>query len=149
MHIRQLTSDDLAQLRDQLRELAVLNWQETGYLREFNPNFEQIGSLVDIGVMTALGAIDRDGKLIGYSAFIVAPHTHNRDVIVGANDALFVHPEHRAGTLGGRMILETELEAKRLGASVFLWHCRWGSDLVNILRRHGYSDVDTVIGKEL
>lgn len=131
-----------------VRYLLEANWAETGFDFPFNPSVEMYQAMADAGIAFALAAFD-GGKVIGYCTVCVAKHPHNPDVIVGANDALFVAPEYRNGTATGRLIKAAEAEAQRRGAVRFTWHCRAGTGFADLLEKHGYTPVDVVVMRGL
>lgn len=146
MEIREFRMREYAEVLD---ALGLEHWQEVGYLDKLDLNHDMYAAMQDAGGLHALGAFNGD-ELRGYCVFIVCPHTHNRNVTVAMNDALFLHPDERGKTTGARLIRAAETRAHELGAAKFLWHCPTGSELHHMLmRHHGYSEVDTVIGKDL
>ncbi len=126
--------------------LLAANWAETGFDFPFAPDVAAYQRLFDAGIVFAVAAFDND-QIIGYCTVCVIPHPHNPDIVVASNDALFVDPVHRGGTVAPRLIRAAEDEARRRGASRFTWHCRAGTPLADVLTRHGYSPVDIVVMK--
>lgn len=133
---------------DRLRPLLEQNWAETGFDFPFNPSVEMYRVMHDVGVMFGLIA-EIDGEPVGYCSVCVSPHPHNPAVIVGSNDALFVAPAHRGGTVAPRLIAASERLAREQGATRFCWHCRAGTPLADTFARHGYTPADTVVMKEI
>lgn len=128
----------------QARELIAANWAETGFDFPFAPNEQAYAHLAQAGLLFAVAAFKQE-EIIGYCTVMVSPHMHNPEVIVAANDALFVAPEYRKGTVTARIIRAAENEAARRGAGRFLWHCRAGTNFAQVLTRHGYEPVDNVV----
>lgn len=133
---------------DRLRPLLEQNWVETGFGFPFDPSIEMYQAMFEAEVMFGLVA-EIDGEPVGYCSVSVVAHAHNPAVIVGSNDALFVAPEHRGGTVAARLIAAAERLAKTRGASRFCWHSRAGTPLADTLARHGYEPVDVVVMKEI
>jgi len=131
-----------------ISDLLAANWAETGFDFPFAPDIGMYQRMFDAGMVFAVAAFKGD-ELVGYCTVCVVPHVHNPAIVVASNDALFVAPAHRRGTAPGRLILAAETEAKRRGASRFTWHCRAGTPLAEMLTRHGYSPIDTVVMKGL
>lgn len=123
------------------------NWHETGFDFRLNPSEQMYRSAVDTGLMFVLAAFDGD-NIVGYCTMVVHPHMHNPDVIVAANDALFVKREYR-GMTGARLIRMAERESARRGASRVLWHTRTGTRLHDTFVKRGYKPIDTVVMKEI
>lgn len=144
----QLQLENPGEVIPQMRPLLELNWAETGFDFPFDPDVEMYGRLFSLGLLFAVSA-RVDGEIVGYCTVCVTPHAHNPAVLVASNDALFVHPDHRSGTVGARLIRFAEDCALERGASRFLWHCRAGTPLAATLERHGYTPADIVVMKEL
>lgn len=81
-------------------------------------NFRQItGSLV---IVTAR----REGNLIGYCVWTVAPHLHYADSgLMAYNDAYFVVKEYRHGATGAKLLIASENILKERGVKkIFNFH---------------------------
>jgi predicted GNAT superfamily acetyltransferase len=113
-------------------------------IMELNPLVEVYRELEDKGTLLSLGVFDDDGSLIGYSINILAPNLHYGDVMMCQNDVLFLREDHRKGTLGLRLMRETESQAKARGAEVMVWHAKPGSNLDQVLQRLRYDVQDIV-----
>lgn len=143
-----LSIENPAEIIPQIRDLLALNWAETGFDFEFAPDVAMYQKMFDAG--SVFGVLAKvDDQAVGYCTVCVSPHPHNPAVVVASNDALFVHHEHRGGTIGARVIRFAELCAAEMGASRFLWHCRAGTPLAGTLERHGYQPVDNVVMRRL
>ena len=90
-----------------------------------------------------------EGKLIGYSAFFVNRHLHYEDTVLASNDVLFLHPDHRLGMTGIRLIKFSEKELSTVGAHKVTWHAKHNTHLIPILTRLGYKNEEVVMGKIL
>lgn len=137
-----------AELIPRITDLLAANWAETGFDFPFDPDVGMYQRMFEAGIVFAVAAFSSD-EIVGYCTVCVVPHAHNPAVLVASNDALFVAPAHRNGTAAGRLILAAEAEAKRRGASRFSWHCRAGTPLAEMLTKHGYLPIDTVVVKGL
>lgn len=131
-----------------IRDLLNLHWAEVGLDFEFDPDIDVYARMAELGMLFAVAAFDGE-NIVGYCTVTVMAHPHNKRVIFGSNDALFVHPDYRAGLVSGRIILTAQAEAKRRGATKFMWHCRAGTPLATMFERHGYEPVDMVVMKEI
>jgi len=131
-----------------ISDLLSANWAETGFDFPFAPDVGMYQRLFDAGIVFAVAAFSGQ-EIVGYCTVCVTPHAHNPSILVAANDALFVAPARRNSLVAGRLIHAAEAEAKRRGASRFSWHCRAGTPLAEVLERHGYSPIDTVVMKGL
>lgn len=90
-----------------------------------------------------------DGETIGYSLNLFGPHLHYRHLIVAQNDVLFMAPKHRGGTLGVRLIYQTEAVAKQRGAHVMSWHAKRDTALEHVLPKLGYGVQDIYFTRRL
>ena len=144
----QIRTVDAVESIQKYRDLMLENWRETGFKFEFNPSLEMARAMQDNGIMFALGAFDGD-EMVGYSTAMVAPHWFNPAEVWCMSDALFVKREYRQGLTGGKLILATEAEAKKRGATAMLWHTRSGTSLSDAFEMRGYKPADLVMMKGL
>lgn len=98
-----------------------------------NPNWEKYQELTDSGSMFTL-ALRKDGVLVGYSANLLGPHLHYRDLVVAINDVLYVTPDTR-GLAALRLMAETKQVARDRGAKLMLWHAKPDTSLDRMLKR--------------
>lgn len=130
----------------QVTDLIAENWAETGCDWEIKPNWQMYGKLFESGYLISLAAFDGN-EIVGYSLATVSPHLFNPDVKVCQSSALFVRPLHRNRLVSGRLIIETEREAKRRGANRVVWQTRANTLLAGMLRKRGYEDADVAMMK--
>ena len=86
-------------------------------------------------------------KLVGYSAFFLAPHPHYEDTLVAQNDVLFLTKTARLGMSGVRLIKFSEESMRAAGAHKITWHVKFTNDFRPILHRLGYLDEEVMCGK--
>lgn len=91
----------------------------------------------------------QDGVLVGYSAFFINRHMHYGDTVMAHNDVIFLHPDHRRGSAGIKLIRFSEQQLRARGIVKMTWHVKVDHDFGAILRRIGYTAEDTVFGKIL
>lgn len=89
----------------------------------------------------------KDGELIGYSAFFVNRHLHYEDIVSAVNDVLFLHPDHRLGMTGVKLIKFSEQQLQSMGAHKVIWHAKHNTTLIPLLQRMGYVSEEVVLGK--
>lgn len=112
------------------------------------PMWEEYAALERMGRFHVFTA--RQGsQLIGYSAFFVQKHLHYEALITAMNDVLFLHPDHRLGMTGIRLIKFCEAELAKLGAHKLCWHAKLDTSLIPILRRLGYATEEVSLAKFL
>lgn len=143
----------LANMANFARDLLREHWEEIARHKDLlvlNPDWDTYAKLAEIDRLLILEAWAGD-ELVGYSVNIVVPHLHYRDVLVCQNDVLFVSMAHRATRTGIRLMRETEVEAKRRGCKLVLWHAKKDSSLDHMLgrERSAYSVQDIVYGRKL
>lgn len=72
---------------------------------------------------------------IGYSVTVLTPHLHYRDSFIAYNDVLFVLPEYRSTSAGGRLMKATRELAKFRKAVKLQWHAKPDTDLDRVLKK--------------
>ncbi len=90
-----------------------------------------------------------NGAMVGYSANFIAQHLHYSALRYANNDVLFLAKDHRKGSLGLRLIRETEREAKARGAQLLVWHAKPGTSLDVVLPKKGYRVQDVMYSRIL
>ncbi len=133
---------------ERARPLLAAHWREVDPGFELAPCAALYQRMHEAGLIFAVAVLD-GAELAGYASITVAPSPHNPAVVLGMSDALFVPPSRRCGVVPGRLIAAAEAEAKRRGASRFIWACRTGTPLAEMLGRHGYSPLEQHVMKEL
>jgi len=128
--------------------LLERNWSETGMEFDFNPSISIYDDLYQAGYCFAILAIV-DEVVVGYCSVIITKHPHNPDYVVASNDALFVDKQYRKSTIPGKLILTAEKQAMTRGACKFMWHCRAGTDLLEVFMRRGGEIIETVVSRGL
>lgn len=112
-------------LESGLEPLLEAHWQEVAHDKESIPlsvdwdgyrSDERNGSFLPL-------ALRRDGKLIGYNAFIIGRSRHYKNHIFANNDVIYLKPEER-GIDGVWMVLEAERILRALGAVKVFYHCK-------------------------
>ena len=138
------------QLLDQIGELAVCHWQEIE--TEFSdrvpePHREVYDAMAAAGCLIAFSATV-DGNVVGYASAFVCRHPHY-DMVLAHHDTLYLHPAHRNGSTGLRLIKAIEQEAFARGAERMMWTAKPGSAFERILQGKGYRAEEIVYCKEL
>ena len=144
-------SEPLDPMLSDAAALFELHYQELTLHKEsvkLNPMLENYRQIERAGKIAVYTARD-DGELVGYGVFFVAPHIHYGDTIVAMNDVLFLHPAHRKGSMGTRLIKFCEQQLRARGAHKIAWHIKLSLDWSPILIRLGYVTEEITVGKLL
>ena len=141
---------DHRQLLEQIGELAVCHWQELE--TEFSdrvpaPHREVYDAMAAAGALIAFSATV-DGAVVGYASAFLCRHPHY-DMLLGQHDTLYLHPAHRNGSTGLRLMKAIEQEAFARGAERMMWTAKPGSAFERILQSKGYRTEETLYCKEL
>jgi hypothetical protein len=103
---------------------------------KFDPNIERYGQLYDLGVIEVHTARD-DGKLVGYSVWMIFPHMHYKSSMTASSDILYIHPDYRKGLMGFGFLRWTIEEIKKRNPQRILLHVKPFIDYGPILERLG------------
>lgn len=147
----EIRRSDVYEMQSLASDLFADHWDEIAKNKQvmiLNPDWDAYRLLESQGKLLVLAAFI-DGKMVGYSANIVARHLHYFDLVVCNNDILFVHKDHRASPIGLRLIKETEKMAKQAGAQMMLWHAKERTALDKIMPKLKYKVQDIIYSKEV
>jgi GNAT superfamily N-acetyltransferase len=136
---------------DELSELVKLHYEEVALHKEnvpLAPMWERYSHL-EAADAFVLYTARMDGKLIGYSAFFINRHMHYGDTVMAHNDVIFMHPDHRRGVAGIKLIKFCEQQLRDSGVVKITWHVKTNKDWKKILERMGYVAEDIIMGKVL
>ena len=128
LEIRQVSVDRI------LVDGAVMfqdHWAEVAQnrdVRRFGLDELRLRAMEQNGDLFVLAAYEGE-TLIGYSVCLIGNHLHDVNTLYAKSDALFVHKSHRRQGVGGRLVVATEREAKKRGASVMIWHAMVDTEL--------------------
>jgi GNAT superfamily N-acetyltransferase len=121
----------------------VAHYQDKVALAPIWEQYKQLERKGDFILMCAR----KDGELVGYAGWFVRMHPHYAGCMIGANDVIYLKPEHRRGRVGLRLITESEYLLKVLGVDRVTWHVKPSLDWSPILKRLGYQLEEMVYGK--
>ncbi len=113
---------------------------------KIDPRWEDYAALERMGFFHVFTA-RADGKLVGYGAFFLNKHLHHASLTSAVNDVLFLHPDHRSGMTGIKLIRFCESELKAMGADKLCIHAKQESTLHLILERLGYTAEEITMSK--
>jgi hypothetical protein len=139
------------EILEDIKPLLDLHYEEIAMHKEhipLDPDWDKYKRLADQN-MLFIATARADGVLVGYSVFFIIDHMHYRSTKMASNDVLFLHPEHRLGTTGIKLIKFCERELLQLNVVKVMWHIKFAHDFRKILYRLGYNDEDAIVGKIL
>jgi GNAT superfamily N-acetyltransferase len=132
-------------------DMLVAHWKEVGVFKkkmEFFPDADMYENLERLG-MLKLYTARHDGVLIGYNAFVVQRHPHYITTLAAMNDILYVKPDYRKGSIAIKLMSFSEKALKQEGVKLVMMRSKRLHDFSTILKRKGYTEVETVYGKYL
>jgi hypothetical protein len=103
---------------------------------ELDPDIKKYNQLYNSKILEIHTARD-DGKLIGYSLWVVVNHMHYKKSITASSDVLYISPEYRQGMLGYKFIKWTTEEIKKRNPQRILFHMKPFLDYGKIVERLG------------
>lgn len=138
------------ELKEELADLLHMHWEEIAKHKTFPllPAWDRYFAMHEAGVLVTFTA-RCDGKLIGYNVFMVIPHLHYSTMLTAMQDILFIHPEHRRGSLGARLIKHADQELQSQGVNVVMHHMKASHNFAPLLERQGYELMDLIYTKRL
>lgn len=146
----QLQQEMLFEVASEVQDLLEMHYEELTLNKDkvrLKPMWERYAALERAGAFVIYTA-RKNGVLVGYSAFFINQHLHYADLTVAANDVLFLHPRHRTGRNGIRLIQFCENELKqKLVSFKMTWHAKMNTDLSSMLNRMGYSTEESMLAK--
>lgn len=130
---------------EELWPLLEKHWDELTTVKDLmipKPNMEQYKAHEAAGSLMVFFLMDGE-KIVGYSVSFLYHPMHWADLLVCHNDLLFVDPEYRNTTWSARMIIKTEVEAKKRGAPLMFWHGKPGTPFAKLMDAHagGIQDI--------
>jgi glycosyltransferase involved in cell wall biosynthesis len=124
---------------DEAMELFKKHYEEIAERQdviELDPNIERYNLLHRTKALEIHTARD-NGKLIGYSLWVVVNHLHYKKSITASSDVLYISPEYRKGMLGYKFIKWTTEEIKKRNPQRILFHMKPFLDYGKIVERLG------------
>lgn len=137
--------------RENAEGLFREHWEEVAKHKQvmlLQPHWVRYYALEEQDLLLCLGVFSGE-ELIGYSVNFLSDHLHYRDLKYAQNDLLFVAKKWRRGSVGVRLILETERQALERGCKMVLWHAKQATTFAALLGRMGYGIQDIIYSKVL
>jgi GNAT superfamily N-acetyltransferase len=143
-----------------LEDMLVQHWEEVALDRDrfpLVPDWDRYRMLERVGVLRAV-SLRTDAGLLGYNVFFVQPTLHYSTSTWAVNDILYLHPDHRKGLAGARLIRGAEPMLATLGVQKVIYHTKLDlyfghgkarATLGTFLERLGYRHAENVYAKVL
>jgi len=103
---------------------------------ELDPDLDRYKTLENAKILEVHTARD-DGKLVGYSLWMVVNHLHYKKSVTASSDILYIHPDYRKGLLGYRFLKWTTEEIKKRSPQRILFHMKPFLDYGHLVERLG------------
>jgi predicted GNAT superfamily acetyltransferase len=137
----------VAEMEVQASALFRQHWEEVALNREvmvLDPDWISYKLVEQKGNLLVLAAYD-GSEVVGYSvSYLMDRHSHYAGMSYCQNDVFFVTKPARKKSVGRRLFVATENEARRHGMQMMLWHAKKGSDFESFLdhmRRYKIQDI--------
>lgn len=141
----------LAAVYDEIQELLRLHWEEIALNKDIiklNPDWEQYEEAEKAGALRGFTARE-DGKLVGYFVVLVNRSLHYKDHLFANNDIIFLHPEHRKGLAGVKLIKFAVDCLRADGVSMLFINTKVHRPFGPVLERLGFNHIENVFSKRL
>jgi len=149
--LMQYQQEFLATAYDDIQELLQLHWQEIALNKDvikLNPDWEQYEAAEKAGALRGFTARE-NGKLVGYFVVLVSRSMHYKDHLFATNDVIFLHPDHRKGFAGVRLIKFAADCLRSDGVSMLFINTKVHRPFGTVLKRLGFNHVESVFSKRL
>lgn len=140
--------ESVLSIEDEIKPLIEKHWGEVAHFRDIplDPDWTKYRALDSMGFLAVFTARE-EGKLIGYSIFLVGHHPHFKTSIQANQDILFISPEKRG--FGSHFISWCDQNLKNDGVKVVNIHVNKDHDFGPMLERLGYENVDKIYSRRL
>ena len=114
--------EKLSSVKEEVFPLLLKHWDEIALNKEtvpLDPDWEMYQLLEDGGAICITTA-RKDGRIIGYFAYIIIHNLHYRSLKVAEGDIFYVDKEYRKGGFARKLLRESEKNLKALGVNKIL-----------------------------
>lgn len=143
--------ETLEEARYDAENLLKLHWEQIALNKDkikLNPDWETYKALEDSGILKIFTA--REGAtLVGYFVVTVMRNLHYKDHLFASNDLIFLHPDHRKGLVGAKLIQFAEEHLKRMGVSVMTVNTKMHKPFDKLLKWLGFTHIENLYSKYL
>jgi GNAT superfamily N-acetyltransferase len=136
---------------DEMYPLLEEHWAEiaTDKSIELAPDFDNYQLLQDTDHLHMLFCRDEINQIIGYMVTFITPHMHYKNMIYAQNDLIYIHPNHRRGSLASRMLKVFEQQMKEKGVDVIHMHVKVAFEFGAMLTRIGFMHEENIYRKKI
>ncbi len=129
--------------------LWPLHWDEVGQNKEkmpLDPDLAKL-DLLDSRGMLHIVIARFEGRLVGYHASVIDTLIHYRTVLAAKGDLHWLHPDHRKGTTGLRLLKEVERTLRLRGVQVMYDFTKTYADKGPVFEHLGYRHIEKTYSK--
>lgn len=135
-----------ADVIDEMRLLYPAHWAEVGFEGPLNPDYGKYEGMGDsLHVTTAR----HEGLLVGYHAVNVKPSSHQKDVLTGVTEAVYLRRGFRKGFNGVKFLKFTCDSLKEAGVHRFITTATTRNPFYKLLEWSGFHEIERVYAKVL
>ena len=139
----------LATVKSDIRPLLERHWNDIAVNKDkvkLNPDWDAYHSLEQDGKLKIFTAREQ-GELVGYFVVIVHRNLHYKDHLFASNDVIFLHPDHRKGRTGIKLVQFSEKCLKEDGVSVLAINTKVHKPFDKLMQFLGFSLVERIYSK--
>ena len=139
----------LATVENDIRPLLERHWNDIAVNKDkvkLNPDWDAYHSLEQDGKLKIFTAREQ-GELVGYFVVIVHTNLHYKDHLFASNDVIFLHPDHRKGRTGIKLVQFSEKCLKEDGVSVLAINTKVHKPFDKLMQFLGFSLVERIYSK--
>lgn len=128
------------------KELLTLHWDEIAphkSLLTINPDLPAYEALERADKLCVITARHM-GTLVGYIVMMICMHPHYCHVKMAIDDIHFLHPAHRKGSVGLRLLVAAKEEMQRRGVQVMSLRTKASQNHGLLFERIGFKQQDIV-----
>ena len=140
----------LKDIYDDLRPLLDMHWEDVALDQEtvhLNPNWPLYRTADDTGALHITTARVEDGELVGYAIYLLSSNAHYKQLAVADGDIFWLHPDHRKGMAGVRLLRKAEEFLIARGVHKILNKVKLHKDVGIVFERLGYTPIERVYAK--
>lgn len=136
-------------VKKEMQSLLELHWELIALNKDkikLNPNWAEYVNLDEAGILKLFTA-RQNGNLVGYFAVTVSTSMHYQDHKFAINDVVFIHPDHRNGSAGYKLIKYAEEQLTQMGVSLMIINTKIHQPFDKLLERMGFKQIERIYSK--